>query len=164
MSILSSVTSILGLMKIPGIGAPRDDYSKDADKDDYSKLSGGAPHSKQGDDHYSNGGWKDAKSDDCQPHKDYTHQPADDCGKGDTSRNPGEALAKLDFSHGDFSHGDFSAHGSDHSGDLQSALASMSSDDALEYAIGQMGPADHFADHFDVGHSDVSADTSHHNA
>ena len=160
MSILSSITSILALMKIPGIGVPGDDYSKDVDKDDYSKPSGGDLHSKQGDDHYSNGGWKDAKSDDCQPHKDYyPPQPADDA-----FRNPGEGLAKFDFSHGDFSHGDFSSHGPDHSGDLQSALASMSSDDALEYAIGQMGPADHFADHFDAGHSDVSADTSHHNA
>jgi hypothetical protein len=40
---------------------------------------------------------------------------------------------------------------------MQVALASMSSDDALEYAIGQMGPADHF----DVGHFDVAGDTSH---
>ena len=40
---------------------------------------------------------------------------------------------------------------------MQGALASMSSDHALEYAIGQMGPADHF----DVGHFDVPADTSH---
>ena len=40
---------------------------------------------------------------------------------------------------------------------MQGALASMSSDDALEYAIGQMGPADHF----DVGHFDVPTDTSH---
>ena len=75
-----------------------------------------------------------------------TPKPSDDCGKGDTYRNPGEALAKFDFSHGDFG-----SHGPDHSGDMQGALASMSSDDALEYAIGQMGPADHF----DVGHFDV---------
>jgi hypothetical protein len=33
----------------------------------------------------------------------------------------------------------------------------MSSDDALDYAISQMGPADHL----DVGHSDMPADTSH---
>jgi hypothetical protein len=79
-------------------------------------------------------------------------KPSDDCGK-----NPGEALAKFDFSHGDFSHGDVGSHGSDHSGDIQGALASMSSDDALEYAISQMGPADHV----DVGHFDVAADTSH---
>ena len=45
----------------------------------------------------------------------------------------------------------------DHSGDMQGALASMSSDDALEYAIGQMGAADHF----DVGHFDVPTYTSH---
>jgi hypothetical protein len=79
-------------------------------------------------------------------------KPSDDCGK-----NLGEALAKFDFSHGDFSRGDFGSHGSDHSGDIQGALASMSSDDALEYAISQMGPADQF----DVGHFDVAADTSH---
>jgi hypothetical protein len=190
MSILSSVTSILELIKIPGIGVPReeckptkpddcgdgkhskwnddhkgrDDYSKDGDKDDYSKLSGKDDYSKHaGKDDYSkdgkgdyskhDGGWKDAKNDDCQPQKDYCDpKPSDDCGKGDTYRNPGEALAKFDFSHGDFG-----SHGPDHSGDMQGALASMSSDDALEYAIGQMGPADHF----DVGHFDVPTDTSH---
>src|SRR6195256_3429387 len=166
MSILSSVTSILELIKIPGIGVPReeckptkpddcgngkhstwnddhkgrDDYSKDGDKDDYSKLSGR--------DDYSKNAGKDA----CQPQKDYCDpKPSDDGGKGDTYRNPGEALAKFDFSHGDFG-----SHGPDHSGDMQGALASMSSDDALEYAIGQMGPADHF----DVGHFDVPTDTS----
>jgi hypothetical protein len=218
MSILSSVTSILGLIKIPGIGVPReeceptkpddcgngkhskwnddhqrrDDYSKDGDKDkdDYSKLSGKDDYSKRGEDDYSkhaknddgsddgrngdyskhagkddyskdgkgdysklDGGWKDAKNDDCQPQKDYCDpKPSDDCGKGDTYHYSGEALAKFDFSHGDFS-----SHGPDHSGDMQSALASMSSDDALEYAIGQMGPADHF----DVGHFDVPPDMSH---
>jgi hypothetical protein len=189
MSILSSVTSILELIKIPGIGVPReeckptkpddcgngmhakwnddhkgrDDYSKDGDKDDYSKLSGKDDYSKYGKDDYSkdgkgdyskhDGGWKDAKNDDGQPQKDYCDpKPSDDCGKGDTYRNPGEALAKFDFSHGDFG-----SHGPDHSGDMQGALASMSSDDALEYAIGQMGPADHF----DVGHFDVPTDTSH---
>ena len=189
MSIRSSVTSILELIKIPGIGVPReeckptkpddcgngkhskwnddhkgrDDYSKDGDKDDYSKLSGKDDYSKHGNDDYSkdgkgdyskhDGGWKDAKNDDCQPQKDYCDpKPSDDCGKGDTYRNSGEALAKFDFSHGDFG-----SHGPDHSGDMQGALASMSSDDALEYAIGQMGPADHF----DVGHFDVPTDTSH---
>ena len=168
MSILSSVTSILELIKIPGIGVPRgeeckptkpddcgdgkqskwnddqkgrDDYSKNGDKDDYSKLSGKDDSSKHGKDDYSkdgkgdyskhDGGWKDAKNDDCQP---------------------GEALAKFDFSHGDFG-----SHGPDHSGDIQGALASMSTDDALEYAIGQIGSADHF----DVAHFDVAADTSH---
>jgi hypothetical protein len=155
MSILSSVTSILELIKIPGIGVPReeckptkpddcgdgkqskwnddhkgrDDYSQNGDKDDYSKLSGKDDYSKHGKDDYS---------------KD---------GKGDTYPNPGEALAKFDFSHGDIG-----SHGADHSGDIQGALASMSSDDALEYAIGQMGPADHFDD---VGHFNVAADTSH---
>jgi hypothetical protein len=33
----------------------------------------------------------------------------------------------------------------------------MSSDDALDYAISQMGPADHL----DVEHFDMPADTSH---
>ena len=156
MSILSSVTSILELIKIPGIGVPRgeskptrpDDHE---DRDDYSR-DGKGDYSKH------DGGWKDAKNVDCQPQKDDCDpKPPDDFGKGDTYRNPGEALAKFDFSHGDFSHGDFGSHGSDHSGDIQGALASMSSDDALEYAISQMGPADHS----DVGHFDVAADASH---
>ena len=91
MSILSSVTSILELIKIPGIGVPReDDNSKDG-KGDYSKHDGG---------------WKDAKNDDCQPHKDYCQpqkdycdpKSSDNCGKRDSYRNPGEALAKIDFS------------------------------------------------------------------
>jgi hypothetical protein len=170
MSILSSVTCILDLIKIPGIGVPRgvcnatkpddcgdgkqskwnddhkgrDDYSKHG-KEDYSGNGNYATH---------DGGWKDAKNDDRQPHKDYCDsKPSDDCGKGDTYRSPGEALAKFDFSHGDFG-----SHRPDHSGDMLGALASMSSDDALEYAIGQMGPADHF----DLGHFDVAAaDTSH---
>jgi hypothetical protein len=130
------------------------DYSKHADKDDYSK---------HGKDDYSkhDGGWKDTKNDDCQPHKDYCQpqkdycapKPSDDCGKGDTHHNynPGEALAKLDFSHGDFG-----SHGPDHSGEMQGALASMSSGHALDYAIGQMGP-----DHFDPGHFDMPTDTHH---
>jgi hypothetical protein len=191
MSFLSSVTSILELIKIPRISVPQegrnptklddggagkqsewnDDHKgdpKNGDKDDYSKLCEKDDYSKHGKDDYSKDGkgdyskhdvgWKDAKSDDCQPQKDYCEsKPPDDFGKGDTYRNPGEALAEFDFSHGDFSHGDFGPHGPDHSGDIQSALASMSSDDALEYAIGQMGPADHI----DVGHFDVAADTSH---
>ena len=166
MSILDSVTSILELIKSPGIGVPReeckptkpddrgdgkhskwnddhngrDDHSKGGDKDDYSK---------HGKDDYL----KHAKNDDGQPQKDYCDPtPSDDCGKGDTYGNPGEALAKFDFSHGEFG-----SHGPDHSGDMQGALASMSFDDALEYAISQMGPADHF----DVGHFDVPADASH---
>jgi hypothetical protein len=99
-----------------------DDYAKNGDKDDSSKLA-------KSDDRFDDGA----------------------CGKDDTSHNPGEALARFDFSRGDFG-----SHGADHSGDILGALASMSSDDALEYAIGQMGPADHF----DLGHLDV-ADTSH---
>lgn len=159
MSILSSVASILELIKIPGIGATReeynptkpddcgdgrhsswnddqkgrDDYSKDGDKDDYSSLGGKYDYSKY----------------------DYSKHGEDDTskgGSGDSYSNPGEALAKFDFSQGDFG-----SHGPDHSGDIQGALASMSSDDALEYAISQMGPADHF----DVGHFDVAAETSH---
>ena len=160
MSILSWVTSIFGLVKIPGIGVPREEGNPTTLDD-----GGIGEHFKWNDDHkgrddYSkhDGGWKDAKNDDCQPQKDYCDpKPPDDFGKGDTYRNPGEALAKFDFSHGDFSHGDFGSHGSDHSGDIQGALASMSSDDALEYAISQMGPADHS----DVGHFDVAADASH---
>ena len=160
MSILSSVTRILELIKIPEIGVPRgdgnqskwnddhkgrDDYSKNGDKDDYSKH-GKDNYSKhvtndddgrEGDYSKHDGAWKEAKNDDGQPH---------------THHDPGEALAKFDFSHGDLG-----SHGPDHSGDMQGALASMSSDDALEYAIGQMGPADHF----DVGHFDVPTDTSH---
>jgi hypothetical protein len=73
-------------------------------------------------------------------------KPSDDSGK-----NPGEALAKFDFSHTDPG-----SQGPDHS-DAHVALASMSSDDALDYAISQMGPADHL----DVGPFDMPADTSH---
>jgi hypothetical protein len=73
-------------------------------------------------------------------------KPSDDCGQ-----NPGEALAKFDFSHIDLG-----SQGLDHS-DAHAALTSMSSDDALDYAISQMGPADHL----DVGHFDMPADTSH---
>lgn len=164
MSILSSVASILELMKIPGLGGQpeaseptkpddsgdgrhskwnddhrgRDDYSKDGDKNDYSSLSGKYDYSKY----------------DCTKHgEDYASKD----GKGDSYHSPGEALAKFDFSQGDFSRDDFGSHGPDHSDDIQCALASMSSDDALEYAIGQMGPADHF----DVGHFDGPAETSH---
>jgi hypothetical protein len=150
----------------------RDDYSKHAKNDDDHKgrdddHKGDGDHSKHaknddcqkdGKGDYSNhdGGWKDAKNDDCQPHKDYCQpqkdycdpNPSDDCGKGDTSHNVGEALAKFDFSHGDLG-----SHGPNHSGDMQGALASMSSDHALDYAISQMGSADHF----DVGHFDVPA-------
>jgi hypothetical protein len=133
--------------------AKDDDHSKHAKDDDHSKHAKDDDHSKHAkDDDHS----KHAKDDDHSKHaKDDDHSKHaknDDCGKGDTYHNPGEALAKLDFSHGDYG-----SHGPDHSGDLHGALASMSSDHALDYAIGQMGPADHF----DVGHFDVPADTSH---
>jgi hypothetical protein len=71
--------------------------------------------------------------------------------------NPGEALSKFDFSHTDLGFQDLDhAQNPDHSEAL-TALASMSSDDALDYAISQMGPADHP----DAGHFDMPADTSH---
>ena len=145
--------------------AKNDDCSDDGRKDGHSKH-GGKDDYKDGKGDYSkdgkhDGGWKDAKNDDCQPHKDYCQpqkdycapKPSDDCGKGDTYHNPGEALARFDFSHGDFG-----SRGPDHSGDMLGALASMSSDHALDYAIGQMGPADNF----DIGHDDVTShDTVH---
>lgn len=181
MSILSSITSIFGLTKSLGIGVPteqctpskpddcsdgkqskwndhhgvRGDYSKNRDNDESSKLGGNDDASKDGPGDYSkhHGGWMDAK--------DHNYQSTDSCalashdgGKGDAYGNPGEALARFDFSHGDFG-----SHSPDHTSDIHGALASMSSDDALEYAIGQMGPAD--ADHVDVGHFDAATDTSH---
>jgi hypothetical protein len=81
-----------------------------------------------------------------EPRDHCDTEPSDDCGK-----DPGEALAKFDFSQIDLG-----SQGPDHS-DAHAALASMSSDDALDYAISQMGPADHL----DVGHFDMPADTSH---
>jgi hypothetical protein len=78
-------------------------------------------------------------------------KPSDDCGK-----SLGEALAKFDFSHTDLGSTDVGSQGPDHS-DVHAALASMSSDDALNYAISQMDPGDHL----DVGHFDMPADTSH---
>jgi ATP-binding cassette subfamily B protein RaxB len=61
-----------------------DDCSDDGRKGDYSRHDGS---------------WKDVKNDDCQPRKDYCDtKPSDDCGKADSYRNPGEALAKIDFS------------------------------------------------------------------
>jgi ATP-binding cassette subfamily B protein RaxB len=143
-------------VKSTKVAQGNDKCSDDGRKGDYSKQAGKVDCSKDGKGEYSkhDGGWKDAKNDDGPPQKDYCDpERSDDCGKGDTYRNPGDALAKFDFSHGDFS-----SHGPDHSGDMQVALASMSSDDALEYAIAQMGPADHF----DGGHfhmADMSHDT-----
>jgi len=77
-------------------------------------------------------------------------------------KNPGEALSKFDFSHVDpSSDTDPGSRGPDHL-DMHAALASMSSDDALDYAISQMGPADHFdAGHSDAGHLDLPLDTFH---
>jgi hypothetical protein len=80
----------------------------------------------------------------------------------DSGKNPGEALSKLDFSHIDSgSHADLGSQGPDHS-DTHAALASMSSADALDYAISQMGLADHVdAGHFDAGQFDMPIDASH---
>jgi len=139
----------------------KDDYSKHADKDDYSKHSND-DHSRHGNDDYSkhDNVWKDAKNDDCHSQKDYCQpqkdhcdsKPSDDCGKTDIYHSPGDMLAKLDFTHTDLG-----SLGPDHSGDVHGALASMSSDHALDYAIGQMGPADHL----DVAHLDIPTDHSH---
>jgi ATP-binding cassette subfamily B protein RaxB len=81
-----------------------DDCSDDGRKGDYSKHAGKDDYS-TGDYSKQDGGWKDAKNDDrqprkndCQPQKDYCDTKPSDCGKGDTYRNPGEALAKIDFS------------------------------------------------------------------
>jgi hypothetical protein len=130
----------------------RDDREKQAKNDDHKDDKHG-----KNDDHkddYS----KQAKNDDCQQHKDECKpqkdhceaKPSDDCSKGDIYHSPGEALAKFDFSHGNL------GSAPDHS-DTHAALASMSSDHALDYAIGQMSPT---ADHFDIAH-DVPVHTSH---
>lgn len=151
MSILSWVTSILGLAKIPEIGVARDEY-KPATLDD----GGNGEHFMWNDGHRGREDYSkldDAKNDDGPTQKAYCDpELSDDCGESETYPNPGEALARFDFSHSNFG-----SRGPDHSGDMQAALASMSSDDALEYAIGQMGSADHS----DVGHFHVPADTSH---
>jgi hypothetical protein len=80
----------------------------------------------------------------------------------DGGQAPGDALSKIDFSHVDPGpHTDPGSQGPDHS-DVHAALASMSSEDALDYAISHMGGADHLdAGHFDAGHSDVPVDSSH---
>ncbi len=143
----------------------RDDHRDDRDahgkkddyKDDHSKHAKNDDHRDDRDEHGKRDDHKDdhskhAKNDDCQQHekdcqpqKDHCDaKPSDDCG-------PGAALAKFDFSHGN------PGFAPDHS-DTHAALASMSPDHALDYAIGQLGPA---ADHFDIAHTDVPADTSH---
>jgi hypothetical protein len=105
--------------------------------------------------------------------KDGDTMPSDDGGK-----NPGEALSKFDFSQIDpgshtdpGSNTDLAPQGPDHS-DVHAALASMSSEDALDYAISHMGGVAHLdsghvdaaghvdAGNFDVGHFDMP-DTSH---
>jgi ATP-binding cassette, subfamily B, bacterial CvaB/MchF/RaxB len=85
-----------------------DDCSDDGRKGDYSKHAGKDDCSKDGKGDYSkhDGGWNDAKNDDCKPHNDHCRPQKDYCdptpsnnrGKGDTYRNPGEVLAKFDFS------------------------------------------------------------------
>jgi hypothetical protein len=69
----------------------------------------------------------------------------------DSSGSLGEALAKFDFGHTDLG-----AQAPEYS-DAHAALASMSVDDALDYAISQIGPADHL----DGGCLDIPPDTSH---
>jgi ATP-binding cassette subfamily B protein RaxB len=78
-----------------------DDCSDDGREGDYSKHAGKVNCSKDGKGEYSkhDGGPKDATNDDCQPQKHYCDpKPSDDSSKGDTYRNPGEALARFDFS------------------------------------------------------------------
>jgi ATP-binding cassette, subfamily B, bacterial CvaB/MchF/RaxB len=78
-----------------------DECSGDGRKGDYSNHVGKNNHSEAGKDGNSKHGWEDARNDggephkdDCQPQKDHrAPQPSDDRGK-----NPGEALAKFDFS------------------------------------------------------------------
>jgi hypothetical protein len=69
----------------------------------------------------------------------------------DSGGNLGEALARFDFGQTDLG-----PQVPDYS-DTHAALASMSADEALDYAISQMGPADHL----DGGHFDMPVDTSH---
>ena len=85
-----------------------DDCSDDGREGDYSKDAGKVNCSKDGKGEYSkhDGGSKDATNEDCQPHKDDSQpqkhycypKPSDDGSKGDIYRNPGEALARFDFS------------------------------------------------------------------
>lgn len=105
--------------------------------------------------------------------KSLSHTPGpNDAGSmsSDDDQNPGEALSKLDLSH--FSsadsgpQGDLGLHGSGQSA-LHAALASMSSGEALDYAISHIGGLDHLdaghadASQGDAGHFDMPLDTSH---
>lgn len=85
------------------------DCTDDSRKGDFSGHDGKDNYSKGGKGDYSNlhGVWKDVKNDCCPPPKNHSQpknhcapNPSDDRGKGkaDTSRDPGEALAKFDFS------------------------------------------------------------------
>ena len=80
----------------------------------------------------------------------------------DDGKNLGDALSKFDFSHVDpVPHVDLGSQEPDHS-DVHAALASMSPEDALDYAISHIGLADHIdAGRFDGGHFDLPGDTSH---
>src|SRR5690349_8870826 len=90
----------------------------------------------------------------------------------DGGKDLGEALSKFDFSQIDsVSYTTPGSQGVEHS-DAHAALASMSSDDALDYAISHIGGADHLdagrvgdvghddAGHVDIGHFDMP-DASH---
>jgi len=94
--------------KSAGAAQGEDDCSDAGREGDNSKHSGKDDYSRDGKGDYSkhDGGWQNAKNDDCQPRKDYCQpqkdycdpKPSDNCGKRDSYRNPGEALAKIDFS------------------------------------------------------------------
>jgi hypothetical protein len=98
--------------------------------------------------------------------------PKEDGGttSSDGGQSPGEALSKFDLSHlSNVDSGpqtDVGPQGSAHS-DLHAALASMSSGDALDYAINHIGILDHLdtghadAGQGDAGHVDMPLDTSH---
>ena len=102
-----------------------------------------------------------------EPNDNGEAMPSDGGGK-----NLGEALSKFDFSQIDPApHADQGSQAHDPS-DVHAALASMSSEDALDYAISHIGSADHLdaghvgdAEHVDAGHFDGAhfdmPDTSH---
>ena len=83
-----------------------DDSSDDGRKGGYSNAEKANCSNGKGEYSEHDGGWKDAKNDACQPHKDNRQpqkhhcepKPSDDGSKGETYSNPGEALARLDFS------------------------------------------------------------------